>query len=160
MEEYTYGETIAQINTWRSEGKKIYLTSGGFDPLHIGHTRCILETSRLAQEDNGKVVVLVNADNFLIKKKGSPFMPELERVEIISSIRGVDLAVIWRDRGQTVSRAIEIFRPDYFTKGGDRMDASTIPEWEVCQSVGCKVLTGIGGDKIQSSSELIRNSRG
>jgi len=159
MDNHIYSEALAQIDGWRRAGNKIYLTSGGFDPLHIGHTRCILETAKMAEVDNGRVIVLVNADNFLIKKKGTPFMPELERVEIISSIRGVDLALIWRDSGQTVSRAIEIFRSDYFTKGGDRSSPDTIPEWETCQLVGCKVLTGVGGDKIQSSSELIKNCR-
>ena len=158
--EYNYGEALNTIEDWKKNGYKIFLTSGGFDPVHIGHIRCIVETASLAKNNKGKVVVLVNGDQFLIRKKGAFFMSEMERAEIISSIKGVDLSVIWRDEGQTVSKAIDLFRPDYFTKGGDRMSPETIPEWETCLKVGCSVLLGIGGDKIQSSSDLIRKSRG
>jgi cytidyltransferase-like protein len=62
------------VNQWRKAGHKIYMTSGGFDPLHIGHLRCIQGTARLAEDNNGKVLVLVNGDQFLIDKKGQPFM--------------------------------------------------------------------------------------
>ena len=60
------------VSQWREAGHKIYMTSGGFDPLHIGHLRCIQGTARLAEENNGKVLVLVNGDQFLIDKKGLP----------------------------------------------------------------------------------------
>ena len=40
----------------------IYMTSGGFDPLHIGHARCILETTDMADADGGYVIVIVNGD--------------------------------------------------------------------------------------------------
>ena len=108
----------------------------------------------------GITVVVVNADSFLIRKKGFAFMPLQERMEIIDSIKGVDFVVPWETEGdQTVIGAIEILRPTYFTKGGDRFDASTIPEWDICQSINCEILTGIGaGGKIQSSSDLVRRA--
>ncbi len=146
------------VDQWRDEGYKIYMTSGGFDPMHIGHLRCIQGTAELASEFNGKVLILVNGDEFLIEKKGKPFMKIDERLEIIAGVRGVDLAVEWYDGCQTVDAAIELFRPDCFTKGGDRTDPSVLPEWETCQSVGCEVVFGVGGGKIQSSSWLISNS--
>lgn len=146
------------INLWKSQGHKIYMTSGGFDPLHIGHLRCIQGTAALAAENNGKVLILVNGDEFLIEKKGKPFMKIDERLEIIAGIRGVDLSVEWYDGCQTVDAAIELFKPDYFTKGGDRTDPSVLPEWDTCKKVGCEVIFGVGGGKIQSSSWLISNS--
>jgi len=66
----------------RSNERPIYMTSGGFDPIHVGHVRCILETSMLATNSGlhpskmkGLVVIVVNADSFLIRKKGYAFMP-------------------------------------------------------------------------------------
>jgi len=145
--------------------RPIYMTSGGFDPLHIGHVRCIKATSALAQNPDihpwqmkGIVVVVVNADSFLIRKKGYAFMPLEERMEIIDSIAGVDYVVPWETTGdQTVCKALEILKPMFFTKGGDRFDAKTIPEWDICRKINCKIITGVGaGGKIQSSSDLVR----
>ena len=146
------------------------MTSGGFDPMHIGHLRCIQETSDIANDPlknpsnlRGLVVVIVNADSFLIRKKGYAFMPLNERMEIIDGISGVDYVVPWEATGedQTVIEAIKELKPQYFTKGGDRFDPSTIPEWSICTEVGCKILTGIGsGGKIQSSSDLVRRAYG
>ncbi len=146
------------VNEWKAQGHKVYMTSGGFDPMHIGHLRCIQGTSTLALEDNGKVLILVNGDEFLIEKKGKPFMGIDERLEIIAGVRGVDLAVEWYDGCQTVDGAIKLFKPNYFTKGGDRDDPEVIPEWGTCQNIGCDVVLGVGGGKIQSSSWLIKNS--
>ena len=135
------------------------MTSGGFDPLHIGHLKCIQETVMMAEENNGKVIVLVNGDQFLINKKGKPFMKSEERCAIISAIKGVDLAIDWYDGSQTVTKAIGLFEPNFFTKGGDRSDPKVIPEWDTCEKVGCEVILNVGGGKIQSSSDLINNSK-
>ena len=158
---------IRKLKKYLSENYKqrpIYMTSGGFDPMHVGHVRCIAGTHALASNKDihpwqvkGIVVVVVNADSFLVRKKGYAFMPVEERMEIIDALEGVDFVVPWEtDNDQTVCGAIEILKPTYFTKGGDRFDASTIPEWSICEKIGCEILTGVGkGGKIQSSSELI-----
>ena len=148
-------EALKTVEQWKASGYKVYMTSGGFDPLHIGHLRCIQGTARLAEQSNGKVLVLVNGDQFLINKKGKPFMNIEERLEIIAGIRGVDLAVEWYDETQTVCGAIRMFSPHAFTKGGDRDDPTVIPEWDIAMKVGCEVVLGVGGGKIQSSSNLI-----
>ncbi len=134
----------------------IYMTSGGFDPLHIGHARCILETTDMADADGGYVIVIVNGDGFLNRKKGGAFMPEEERAEIVAGLRGVDAVLIWDDGTQNVIGAIEKLKPTYFTKGGDRARPEDIPEWDICQEVECDVLFNVGGGKIQSSSWLLR----
>ncbi len=145
------------INEWKRSGIKIYMTSGGFDPMHVGHVRCIRETARIAQANGGKTLIVVNGDQFLINKKGKAFMPANERCEIIAAIEGVDAVVEWYDGTQTVSGAIKEFGPDFFTKGGDRDCAQNIPEWETCEEVGCRIILGVGGAKVQSSSSLIKN---
>jgi len=138
----------------------IYMTSGGFDPLHIGHLRCILETTDMADTDGGYVIVVVNGDGFLERKKGGGFMPEDERAEIVSGLRGVDAVLIWDDGTQNVIGAIDKVRPTYFTKGGDRAKPEDIPEWDICQEIECEVLFNVGGGKVQSSSSLLRKLEG
>ena len=157
MKVYETIEDFLEIvdDEWVEKKCPIYMTSGGFDPLHIGHLRCILATTAMADKDGGYVVVIVNGDGFLDRKKGFAFMPEKERAEIIAGIRGVDAAVIWDDGGQTVTGAIARLKPTYFTKGGDRAAPKDIPEWGICQEVGCEVLFNVGGGKIQSSSALV-----
>ncbi len=163
--------SVRELRTFLSENsnqRPIYMTSGGFDPIHIGHVRCIKGTVVRAQnkdvhpwEMQGLVIVVVNADSFLERKKGYAFMPVKERMEIIDAIEGVDFVVPWAAEwpDQTVIGAISTLRPDYFTKGGDRFDASTIPEWNICQQIGCEIITGIGaGGKVQSSSELVKRA--
>lgn len=131
-------------------------TSGGFDPLHVGHLHCI-QASALLKGDTGLFVVIVNGDGFLKRKKGYAFMPLEERMELVAAIRGVDLVVPWDDGSQFVTGAIEIMRPNIFAKGGDRSTAENVPEFDTCVRVGCHVVFGIGGsNKVQSSSELVQ----
>jgi cytidyltransferase-like protein len=147
--------------------REVYMTSGGFDPIHVGHIRCIKETALLARNSkevpfnlSGIVVVVVNSDLFLERKKGYSFMKLEDRMEIIDSLVGVDFVVPWNSyEDQTVCGAIEILKPNYFTKGGDRFDAKTIPEWNICEQIGCKIITGVGGDKIRSSSHMVLASK-
>jgi cytidyltransferase-like protein len=131
-------------------------TSGGFDPLHVGHLRCIQAASMLKGE-NGLFVVIVNGDGFLQRKKGYVFMPLEERLELVAALRGVDYVVPWDDGSQFVTGAIEAIRPNIFAKGGDRSTAGDVPEFDTCVKLGCHVVFGIGGGhKVQSSSELVQ----
>jgi len=140
-----------------AEGEQLVVTSGGFDPMHVGHLRCILNSSNLAKNagEKTKLAIIVNADGFLLRKKNYAFMPLQERVEIIAGVRGVDYVVPWDDGSQTVVGAIEVLKPVMFTKGGDRDAAANVPEFDVCEKIGCEVVFGVGGGKIQSSSSLV-----
>ena len=136
--------------------KTIFATSGGFDPVHVGHLRCFEEMRDLAsRHGNAIVVVIINGDGFLERKKGYAFMSEEERLEIISGFRSVDYAVVWNDKTQTVCGALEILRPNFFCKGGDRDSFENVPESKVCADIGCEVLFNVGGRKVQSSSSLV-----
>lgn len=139
--------------TWR-----VVVTSGGFDPLHLGHVRCIQESTKLGE----CVVVIVNGDGFLLRKKGYSFMPQDERVDIIASLSGVDHVLLWDDGTQFVDGALAILRPDVFAKGGDRSDPAALAQAElaVCKEIGCNIAYGVGGrEKLQSSSILCARLR-
>jgi cytidyltransferase-like protein len=137
--------------------ERLIVTSGGFDPIHVGHLRCLIESADLAQKIGGKIrlAVIVNGDGFLLRKKGYAFMPEAERLEIIAGVKGVDYVVPWDDGGQTVTEALRILKPFAFTKGGDRDAATNVPEFDLCEEMGAQVIFNVGGGKIQSSSTLV-----
>jgi D-beta-D-heptose 7-phosphate kinase/D-beta-D-heptose 1-phosphate adenosyltransferase len=108
------------------------------------------------------ICLLAGAASAALQKasqKGRAFMPEFERLEIISGVRGVDHVVTWDDGSQFVSGCIDILKPIAFTKGGDRTDATNVPEFDLCKRIGCEVIFNVGGGKIQSSSDLIAGAR-
>lgn len=149
-------ELASHLDSLKSD-TTIVTTSGGFDPIHIGHLRCLEESKTRSDE---VLVVIVNGDGFLTRKKGKPFMPFEERIELIRALRCVDYAIGWDDGTQTVIGALGILRPHVFTKGGDRSSASVVPEAEICSKIGCTIKYGVGGtSKLQSSSNLISNSK-
>ena len=155
----TIDKLIKELSEVRDLGNRIVATSGGFDPLHVGHVRCIQDSAAIATS-HGVLVVIVNGDGFLTRKKGKPFMSHDERMKIVDALRGVDYVVGWDDGSQTVVGALELIRPDVFTKGGDRSTVSAVPEVDICEKIGCRISYGVGGtDKIQSSSDLIKNSQ-
>jgi len=129
--------------------KKIICVSGGFDPVHIGHLRMMQSAA-----EYGDVMVIVNSDKWLMRKKGYIFMPFQERCEIIRGFACVSGTTYVDDIDDTVCEALERIKPDYFANGGDRKKNNT-PEMEVCTEHGIRLLWNIGGRKIQSSSELV-----
>lgn len=130
--------------------------SGAFDPIHVGHIRYLHEAAKLGD----RLVVILNGDNFLLKKKGFVFWPFAERKEIIESIKGVDEVVAALDEDQTVRKTLELIKPNIFAKGGDRTGPENIPEAEICRKIGCKLVTNVGGSKIWSENELSSKVKG
>jgi D-beta-D-heptose 7-phosphate kinase/D-beta-D-heptose 1-phosphate adenosyltransferase len=130
--------------------RKTVMVSGGFDPVHIGHIRMILEAS-----EHGDVFVVANSDDWLFRKKGFVFMEFEQRAEILASIKGVVKVSGVDDSDDTVCEAIRRLKPDYFANGGDRQKHNT-PEQAVCDELGVEMLWGIGGNnKANSSSDLV-----
>ena len=135
------------------EKQNIIVCSGGFDPIHIGHIRYIQDSSSI--DLNSYLLVIVNSDRWLKRKKGFIFMPQEERAEIAASISGVDYVLIYDDGTDFVSSALLKLQPYAFSKGGDRNSRENIPEFTLCETLGIKVFIGVGGDKINSSSKLV-----
>lgn len=136
----------------------IVAVSGGFDPLHIGHARMFAEAKKLGD----MLVVIVNNDNWLRKKKGFVFMPEAERVELIRQLAVVDDVVLTThgedDADTSVCASLNELRPSIFANGGDR-GADTIPEYSLCNELGIQMAFNIGeGGKVQSSSWMIADA--
>ncbi len=133
---------------------KIVMTSGGFDPIHPGHISCLIDS----KHHGDTLAVVVNGDAFLRAKKGKPFQDLRTRCMIVSGIKGVDYVLPFEIEGDmTVSKALEHLKPNVFTKGGDRVDAKTIPEWQTCEQHGIEVVTGVGDDKLWSSSWFLKD---
>ena len=137
--------------------KKLVMVSGGFDPVHIGHVRMFNEAKALGDE----LVVVINNDNWLKFKKGFTFMSELDRKEIIEAFDAVDKVLLTSHEEATddisVCKELEQIRPDIFANGGDRK-AGNIPEYDLCEKLGIKMVFNVGeGGKVRSSSDLVKN---
>jgi len=150
------------IKADKSSNKKeiIVAVSGGFDPLHIGHVRLLKEASKLGD----KLIVIVNNDNWLRKKKGNEFMNENDRREILEAFNFVHSVYITEHKKdmnyndlyeKSVCDALSYIKPHIFANGGDRF-AENIPEFKICQELGIKMYFNVGhGGKIRSSSALV-----
>jgi len=123
--------------------------SGGFDPIHVGHIRYIQDAAKY-----GDVVIILNSDSWLVRKKGYAMMPWEQRAEILRAIHGVRDVIMAKDEDNTVCDSLRYLYPDYFAKGGDRTQDNT-PELALCIELGIKTLWNIGGIKIASSSEIV-----
>jgi D-beta-D-heptose 7-phosphate kinase/D-beta-D-heptose 1-phosphate adenosyltransferase len=135
---------------------KIVLVTGGFDPLHSGH----IEYFKAAKALGDKLIVGINSDAWLTRKKGKPFMNFEERRIIIQSLKMVDGTVEFNDQDNSSINAIEKVKLNFpsdqivFANGGDRT-AFNIPEINV-PDVLFKFEVG-GSTKINSSSQILNN---
>lgn len=129
----------------------IVCASGYFNPIHYGH----IEYLQKSKDIGSKLIVIVNNDKQSLLKKGTTFMNEQERLKIVRSLECVDAAIISVDEDRTVCKTLQIIHPDIFTNGGDQTN-DKIPEKDICEKIGTRLIDGLG-DKIQSSSWLLAN---
>lgn len=132
------------------------VVSGGFDPVHPGHISLIRE----AHFTYGDVVIILNSDKWLTRKKGKPFMCWDDRADILRSIKGVIDVIAVDDGDGTVCNGIFSISRKYsdrhivFCNGGDRKPSNT-PETAFCEGLNIEVAWGLGGGKKVSSSHLL-----
>lgn len=133
----------------------IACVSGYFDPLHVGH----IEYFKLAKQRADKLMVIVNNDDQATLKKGGPFMQCDERMKIIAELNCVDIVIKSIDLDRTVCKTLKTVEPapTYFCNGGDQNN-NTIPEVSICKERNIQLIDNLG-DKIQSSSWLIKGSK-
>ena len=132
---------------------KIIILSGGFDPAHSGH----ISMCNAAKQLGDILIVGVNSDAWLVRKKGQAFMPWEERATIIGNLKSVDQVVKFNDDDNTACDLIEQVKRMYptaeivFANGGDRTKEN-IPEMKV---TGVEFLFGVGGENKMNSSSWI-----
>lgn len=136
---------------------RVVLVTGGFDPIHSGH----LEYFKKAKELGDILVVGLNSDEWLVRKKGQAFMPASERYNILQSLKNVDFVIEYNDDDNSSKDAIRVVRglfPTYkiiFANGGDRTCVN-IPEMEF-EDDNLEFVFGVGGtDKKNSSSWILQ----
>ena len=135
---------------------RYYIVSGGFDPIHEGHIHLI----KSACEKSDGVILLLNSDAWLKRKKGKAFMSFNSRKIICENIKGV-VAVFGFDDGDNSAcdgiRKVRGIYPDdelFFANGGDRTK-DNIPEIPVCQDCNVALVFGVGWERKANSSSWI-----
>ena len=137
---------------------KVVLVTGGFDPLHSGH----IAYFKAARELGDHLVVGVNSDAWLTRKKGKPFMPFEERAAIINELAVVDEVIGFNDDdgsacsaiGQVLATKGSSWRV-VFANGGDRR-MTTTPEYSTyCDCKDVEFAFGVGGKNKKNSSSWI-----
>ena len=140
--------------------KKVIIVSGYFNPIHKGHLEYFSNAKALCDE----LFVIVNNDHQRELKGSKEFQKEDERMIIISNIKTVDKAILSIDQDRTVCETIRMIAKEHgaeyelaFANGGDQNN-DTIPERSICEEMNITLIDGLG-DKIQSSSWLLKNNQ-
>jgi len=132
-------------------GKKVVLTNGCFDILHVGHLRYLQDARALGDV----LVVAINSDTSMrrIKDSGRPILPQEERVALVAALRCVDYVVVFDE--PDVSRVLDVLRPAIQAKGTDYTE-QTVPARDKVLSYGGAVR--ITGDaKNHSTRDIIES---
>ncbi len=144
-----YHDLASALRAVRDAGKTVALANGCFDVLHVGHLRLLAEAATTAD----LLVVALNTDESVSANKGDkrPWVPLVERMEIMASLRGVDYVTSFAE--STAGPLLAALRPDVHVKGTD-WTADTVPEKDVVTAYGGRVV--IAGDpKTHASTDLI-----
>ena len=136
--------------------KRYYIVSGGFDPIHEGH----IEMIKSARSKSDGVILLLNSDEWLQRKKGQYFMNFQSRLTVCENIKGVIDAFGFDDTDNSASDGLRLSRKKYpdaelvFANGGDRTN-SNIPEEATAKECNIALEFGVGGENKANSSRWI-----
>ncbi len=132
---------VRALDGERATGKRIVLTNGCFDLLHVGHVRSL----RAARALGDVLVVGVNSDASVrrIKGAGRPLVAEDERAEVLAALEAVDYVSLFDE--PTAERLAAAIRPDVYAKGADYassgvVDAARLPEAQVVAALGGRTV--------------------
>ncbi len=136
--------------------KNIVVVSGGFDPIHSGHIAYFKAAKALGDE----LIVGINSDEWLIRKKGKTFMPMHERQAVVQSIRYVDYVIQFNDDDDSAILLLKLVKQTWpndkiiFANGGDRNESNN----REISVENVKFVYGVGGSmKLNSSSKILHD---
>jgi len=137
---------------------KVSLVTGGFDPIHSGH----ISYFERAKDLSNYLVVGINTNEWLTRKKGQYFLPWIERAEIIRHLDMVDAVISWDDSDDSalgaIAKCLEISENVIFCNGGDRTKTNIPEQKGYDDDPRVEFQYGIGGDdKMNSSSWILNN---
>lgn len=134
----------------KKKGKRIILTNGCFDLIHVGHIRYLKE----AKAQGDVLVVALNSDSSVhgLKGEGRPILNEEQRVEIISSFYFVDYITVFEEAN--VENILLTLKPHVHAKGSD-YTKETVPERETVLSYGGEIAI-TGGPKVKNTTDISR----
>ena len=137
--------------------KKVSLVTGRFDPIHSGH----IAYFERAKDLSDYLVVGLNTNEWLTRKKGQYFLPWIERAEIIRHLDMVDAVVSWEDDDDSacgaIAKCLEISEKVIFCNGGDRIKTNTPEITGYGDDPRVEFKFAIGGDDKMNSSSWILN---
>ena len=138
--------------------KKVSLVTGGFDPIHSGH----ISYFERAKDLSNYLVVGINTNEWLTRKKGQYFLPWIERAEILRHLDMVDAVISWDDSDDSalgaIAKCLEISEQVVFCNGGDRTKTNIPEAMGYADDPRVEFQYGIGGeDKMNSSSWILNN---
>src|SRR5687768_14309810 len=133
-----WDELDAALESARAARKRVVLTNGCFDLLHVGHVRAL----RAARALGDLLVVGINSDESVrrLKGEGRPLVNQGERAEVLAALEPVDYVVVFGE--PTAERLASVVRPAIYAKGGDyagadaAIDAARLPEAKVVAEHG------------------------
>ena len=130
-------EELARIREqMQAEGRRLVLTNGCFDLLHVGHVRYLQN----ARDLGDALVVALNSDSSVRSLKGPsrPITPEQDRAEVLAALASVDFLTIFPD--QRVTGVINAVHPHIYVKGGDyTMDTLDSGERAALEAAGTEI---------------------
>jgi len=148
----SWSDLTKELATARS-GRKVVLTNGVFDILHVGHVRYLQE----ARAQGDMLVVAMNTDASVKKIKGPtrPLQNENDRAEILAALGCVDYVTMFSEN--TAEDVVRVVKPDVYVKGGD-YKIETLPEAQVVFAYGgsVKLLQFVDG---KSSTNIINKMK-
>ncbi|MCL2538020.1 MAG: glycerol-3-phosphate cytidylyltransferase [Alphaproteobacteria bacterium] len=136
-----------------------YIVSGGFDPIHEGY----IDIIRASAAASDGVIVLLNSDDWLVRKKGKFFMNFNSRKIVTENIKGVIDVLDFNDADNSACDGIARARIKYpdarlvFANGGDRTP-DNVPEHTACKKYNINMAFGVGGENKANSSSWILNN--
>ncbi|HYB93524.1 MAG TPA: adenylyltransferase/cytidyltransferase family protein [Vicinamibacterales bacterium] len=146
-------ELVDRVAADRARGLTIAFANGGFDLLHVGHTRYLAGARREAD----RLIVAVNSDASVRALKGParPILGEADRAELVAALRAVDYVVIFPET--TVAPLLELLKPDVHCKGTD-YTVDTVPERDTVRAYGGRIAI-VGDPKDHSTTDLLSRLR-